>query len=647
MPDWFTQNAPKDTGGDWFAKNAPPSAAPAAESHPVSDFLGNLGNSLKRQYESMSTAPDMSPVGLLRSAAGPAVPMIENAAHGIANAYHDITDPQGGSFGYRALTAGGDVLAGIVPNGEEFKRAGQQIGSGDIAGGFGTAVGGATPMLAAKGTEAAPEIAAAAKGAARGIKEAVPNIKYGKSVVPAVVAEALGKLTGFHELNYATGAAASVALDLIKAGYNGAKAEFASKNPPNVISEELQRAASGTPTPQAPPAPEPYAIPVELQRAASGTPNPPVAQAPQPVASQPTPAAAAPSLAPSPAPVSQGPSIADQQLELLNGLAQGQGFKSFAKVPDADKPTFLILARHIAPELATGEQVAPSAKLVQSTPAPTPADYIYQGPVPERVYHGTNRDFSEFDQSKATNGENAQLGTHFSEDPEFANRYAVTDSGSGPRRGDQPNVRPAQLDVKKPLDLDAFAKANPGKAANLTADDIRQMGYDAATRVEPMTQMRRTWIALDPAQIKSPWQEQATAPSTPLPNYLKEVSPTDKGGIPPAQIAQARTTIANGIAKLLNDSGMTADQLQGVEKNSNARMNLEKLARVFSKQGDSYRMSDDTVAAIRDALTSLEKSKTAKPQAQPQPTRLSAPLRVLQEKGLMPSARNLADLMNQ
>lgn len=84
-------------------------------------------------------------------------------------------------------------------------------------------------------------------------------------------------------------------------------------------------------------------------------------------------------------------------------------------------------------------------------PQGLPLTKVMEGGQPTRVYHGTQNAFEQFDPAASKRGNLYGPGFYFTEDPRVASSYAATKPGAQAT----PNVRPANLDITKPLDMDA------------------------------------------------------------------------------------------------------------------------------------------------------------------------------------------------
>jgi hypothetical protein len=105
-----------------------------------------------------------------------------------------------------------------------------------------------------------------------------------------------------------------------------------------------------------------------------------------------------------------------------------------------------------------------------------PTNPFHDLPEPPRVFHGTNAAFDEFDPAKVR----AQWGYWFSEAPEVANAYAAVD------RAGAPNVRPARIALRNPVDPDAALADGDGQrlaaAAVAGMDEAERHEFAASVR---------------------------------------------------------------------------------------------------------------------------------------------------------------------
>lgn len=84
---------------------------------------------------------------------------------------------------------------------------------------------------------------------------------------------------------------------------------------------------------------------------------------------------------------------------------------------------------------------------------------------PIRVYHGTTEDVASFDPSLAglrTGNKYGKGAVFFTDNPRAASAYAISPEGNGfrqPHPSDKPNVVPAYLSLKNPLEIDAGGRS--------------------------------------------------------------------------------------------------------------------------------------------------------------------------------------------
>jgi hypothetical protein len=120
----------------WDKYSASPAApAPPPESHPVSDFVGNLVNTVNPIPAIKQAVTD--PVGFAKGIGSAQMGEFSKARAALAG-----QGEESGPLPMRLLSAAGHGLAGALPIvGPMAAHAGEQIGSGDVAGGLGTATG--------------------------------------------------------------------------------------------------------------------------------------------------------------------------------------------------------------------------------------------------------------------------------------------------------------------------------------------------------------------------------------------------------------------------------------------------------------------------------------------------------------------------
>lgn len=143
----FQKPAAATATADPYAEFQKPAVttAPAPESHPVSDFASNFGAAIN-PFPGLKQAIT-HPIDTAKGAVNAQLDQFKQARQDFSNTKEmpNLSD--------RLMSAGGHTLAGLVPLvGPAAAHAGEQIGSGDIAGGIGTGVGIALPfMLGAAG----------------------------------------------------------------------------------------------------------------------------------------------------------------------------------------------------------------------------------------------------------------------------------------------------------------------------------------------------------------------------------------------------------------------------------------------------------------------------------------------------------------
>lgn len=190
QPDWFAQNAPAPAaapssgGGDWFAQNSPKAAAPqdSAASRLGSNFLSGLGVTSDEQAKNFFAHP-LDTVIKSFEAQGELAKKARDA--------YDKGDYMG------ALQHGLNYLVPFV--GQQADQAGEQLKSGDIAGGVGRTLGAAVPIAAGS-----PEVQSAAGDAASAFKSAgesaVRSTARGANAAlqkaPGIVGGAIGAAAG-------------------------------------------------------------------------------------------------------------------------------------------------------------------------------------------------------------------------------------------------------------------------------------------------------------------------------------------------------------------------------------------------------------------------------------------------------------------
>jgi hypothetical protein len=181
--DWFAQNAPPAaTSGDWFDQNAPKAATaqPSAADRLKSNFLSGFGITDDAGAKQFFAHPIDT---LMRSV---------EAQGDLAKKARDAYD-KGDYMG--AVVHGLNYLVPFI--GQQTDQAGQQLQSGDIAGGIGRTLGTAAPALLS------PEGRAAVSNTASAISEKAGNVATAaRNVTPkqagAIVGGAAGAYGGGH-----------------------------------------------------------------------------------------------------------------------------------------------------------------------------------------------------------------------------------------------------------------------------------------------------------------------------------------------------------------------------------------------------------------------------------------------------------------
>ena len=109
----------------------------------------------------------------------------------------------------------------------------------------------------------------------------------------------------------------------------------------------------------------------------------------------------------------------------------------------------------------------------------------------KKWYHGTSKDFVEFDPSQSTPGNLVGKGIYFTDDPEIASSYAVTHGAEAP------NVRVNTLKYSNPFDLEAMKRDIPSdirdKAIEILKDKVETMSW---SQVEESL-LKDMWTKID------------------------------------------------------------------------------------------------------------------------------------------------------
>ena len=145
--------------------------------------------------------------------------------------------------------------------------------------------------------------------------------------------------------------------------------------------------------------------------------------------------------------------------------------------------------------------------LIPSKAALTPAQkeanlasFLSESKTPPTLYHGTDKNFPAFDQSKVSRtgwGE----GFHLAEDAALASQYAGKVTGS--------NVMPVHAAIKNPLELkslDEWFDVIPGKTNAEKTKWVKSQGYDGIKypHSQPTaSESGMAWVAFEPTQLKS------------------------------------------------------------------------------------------------------------------------------------------------
>jgi len=168
-------------------------------------------------------------------------------------------------------------------------------------------------------------------------------------------------------------------------------------------------------------------------------------------------------------------------------------------------------------------------------PKPIPSMAINEDQTPKVMYHGTSKDFNDFEVGKEGYNSNVfgswkttRNAIFFTPNPNDANTF--TSSGGNTTGG---NIKPVYLNVRSPLDfrngvdnltLDEFEKEgiNPKWLINFTwehlddedgklfVDAARRLGYDGIIFTDENPETREnmeTWAVFNPSQIRSVYQK--------------------------------------------------------------------------------------------------------------------------------------------
>lgn len=247
------------------------------------------------------------------------------------------------------------------------------------------------------------------------------------------------------------------------------------------------------------------------------------------------------------------------------------------------------------------------------------------------VYHGTDKDFEAFE-PRTRKGEQMAFGTHFSEGPEIANRYADPEQQSRSKKVSGQNVVPSYITAKNPLYADAVvSEGSPefdlakkllgNKMFSVKNEDgipsvwlqnaldavdpkkaekaIREAGYDAVRYNAKITgrglnagnvaAQGRSWIVFSPTQIKSATGNRGTFSSTdPRINYQL------RGNRPLTPVTEQARQRAVDVARtvLASDKPMSA-QTAAAKAGLKGKMAEEAAKRAIPiikavRQGKSY-----------------------------------------------------------
>lgn len=188
--------APPDTGAQMrnsaVAKVGASMPTPAPETHRLRDFGSNFVDAVNPLPTLKRLASD--PMGVVKDAAGAQIDQFRQAGNDLTNTREM---PR---LGDRLSSAYGHGMAGLLPLiGPAAAQAGEQIGSGDTAGGMGRAAGLIAPIVA--GPAVAKGVGKAIEAPAGPIAETALGVRkldraYGKTPGKAVLEETTGVRPG-------------------------------------------------------------------------------------------------------------------------------------------------------------------------------------------------------------------------------------------------------------------------------------------------------------------------------------------------------------------------------------------------------------------------------------------------------------------
>lgn len=127
--------------------------------------------------------------------------------------------------------------------------------------------------------------------------------------------------------------------------------------------------------------------------------------------------------------------------------------------------------------------------------------------VPERMYHGTMKDFAAFDPAKINSNYPYSIGFHFSDKPQDANVYGEPGEHDDRTGG---NIVPVYLSVQHPLTFDLKGDYNPEGYADVHRDEIMQQVEASRETAKPYDGViinternGKNVIVFDPTKVKS------------------------------------------------------------------------------------------------------------------------------------------------
>lgn len=284
--------------------------------------------------------------------------------------------------------------------------------------------------------------------------------------------------------------------------------------------------------------------------------------------------------------------VADN-VAMLEGLAQSQLGKSFARATEEEKASIRTLADRIngAPVPST----AP-APMAQSSPVPSPG--VQSPPVPSlTIQQRLDAELAarRGGQAAPPGGGNAAPG-------------AVIGGQPSPIGANVP-LRPPLAPPAAPVAVQPPIAPTPAPAAPAPSFSLPQATQALANRLSPSV---RPPVPLTPEAAATNTVPQFTEP------YLEKAGTSlnwETGGksLPPQALTD-RANIAETAAQAMYKSGITSDMLQHAEGTplyESVKAGLAKIPGI-SKQGKSYAaLSDDTMDIARDRLAQLEKAGPA------------------------------------